>query len=187
MATYFVFHSGNAVIFIRKIFNMPSSMFWRSIMRVHSVIGISVALTVIIGLASSPAQMFIYPLEGQSPDKQEMDEFSCYKWAKDQTGFDPNQQVATPSAPKQRRGGMLGGAMGGAALGAVGGAIAGNAGKGAAIGAGVGAAGGLMGQSRDNAKAQQKQENASAQNQQNRQTFNRAYGVCLEGKGYKVG
>ena len=156
-------------------------------MRVQSMIGISVALTVVMGLASSQAQMFIYPLEGQSPDKQEMDEFACYKWAKEQTGFDPNQQVAATSAPKQRRGGMLGGAMGGAALGAIGGAIAGDAGKGAAIGAGVGAGAGLLKQGRDNTKAEEKQEHIAGQNQQNRQTFNRAYGVCLEGKGYKVG
>jgi predicted lipid-binding transport protein (Tim44 family) len=156
-------------------------------MRVLLVIGISAALFVSIGLASSSAQMFIYPLEGQSSDKQEMDEFACYKWAKEQTGFDPNQPVAAASAPKQKKGGMLGGAMGGAALGAIGGAIAGNAGKGAAIGAGVGAGAGLLGQSRDNAKTDKKQQQAASQNQQNRQTFNRAYGVCLEGRGYKVG
>ena len=156
-------------------------------MRVLLVIGISAALSVAIGLASLSAQMFIYPLEGQSSDKQEMDEFACYKWAKEQTGFDPNQPVAAASAPKQKKGGMLGGAMGGAALGAIGGAIAGNAGKGAAIGAGVGAGAGLLGQSRDNAKTDKKQQQAASQNQQNRQTFNRAYGVCLEGLGYKVG
>jgi predicted lipid-binding transport protein (Tim44 family) len=156
-------------------------------MRLLSVIGISIALTIVMGLSSSPAQMFIYPLEGQSSDKQEMDEFACYKWAKEQTGFDPNQQVATTSAPKKRSGGMLGGAMGGAALGAIGGAIAGDAGKGAAIGAGVGAGAGLLGQSSDNAKAEKKQQQAASQNQQSRQTFNRAYGVCLEGRGYKVG
>jgi len=156
-------------------------------MRVLTVFGISIAITVMMGLAVSQAQMFIYPLEGQSSEQQEMDEFSCYKWAKEQTGFDPNQPAATASSPKKRRGGMLGGAMGGAALGAIGGAIAGNAGKGAAIGAGVGAGAGLLGQSRDNAKAEQKQQQAASQNQQNRQTFNRAYGVCLEGRGYKVG
>ena len=156
-------------------------------MRVLLVIGISAALSVAIGLASLSAQMFIYPLEGQSSDKQEMDEFACYKWAKEQTGFDPNQPVAAASAPKQKKGGMLGGAMGGAALGAIGGAIAGNAGKGAAIGAGVGAGAGLLGQSRDNAKTDKKQQQAASQNQQNRQTFNRAYGVCLEGRGDKVG
>ncbi len=156
-------------------------------MRVLTVIGMSVIWTVVMSLPSLQAQMFIYPLEGQSSEKQEMDEFACYKWAKEQTGFDPNQQVANTSTPKKRSGGMLGGAMGGAALGAIGGAIAGNAGKGAAIGAGVGAGAGLLGQSRDNAKAEKKQQQAASQNQQNRQTFNRAYGVCLEGRGYKVG
>jgi len=156
-------------------------------MRIQSVIGISVALTFVMGLASSPAEMFIYPLKGQSPDQQEFDQFSCYKWAKEQTGFDPNQQGAPMSAPKQERGGALGGAMGGAALGAVGGAIAGNAGKGAAIGAGVGALGGLMRQRGRNVESEERYEQAEAQSQQNRQTFNRAYGVCLEGKGYKVG
>jgi len=156
-------------------------------MRVLTVIGMCVLWTVAMSLAPSQAQMFIYPLEGQSSEKQEMDEFACYKWAKEQTGFDPNQQVATTSTPRKRSGGMLGGAMGGAALGAIGGAIAGNAGMGAAIGAGVGAGAGLLGQSRDNAKAEKKQQEAASQNQQNRQTFNRAYGVCLEGRGYKVG
>ena len=156
-------------------------------MRMQSVIGISLALTFVIGLSSSPAQMFIYPLKGQSPDKQEMDEFACYKWAKEQTGFDPNQQVAATPAPKHRRGGALGGAMGGAALGAIGGAIAGNAGKGAAIGAGVGAGAGLLSQNRENSEIDEKQQQAAAQRQQTSQTYNRAYSVCLEGRGYKVG
>ena len=156
-------------------------------MRIQLVIGVSVALTFVFGLASSPAQMFIYPLQGQSPDKQEFDQFTCYKWAKEQTGFDPNQQGSTMSAPKQEQGGALGGAMGGAALGAVGGAIAGDAGKGAAIGAGVGALGGMLRQRNRNMESEQRYEQAEAKNQQSRQTFNRAYGVCLEGKGYKVG
>ena len=156
------------------------------------VIGMSVALTVVLGLTSSPAQMFIYPLEGQSSDKQEMDEFACYKWAKEQVGFDPNapvstQQTTTRSSRHHRGGGMLGGAMGGAALGAIGGAIAGNAGKGAAIGAGVGAAGGLLRDNRQQAEAAEISEQTRVNDQQNRQTFNRAYGVCLEGRGYKVG
>lgn len=51
-------------------------------MRIQSVVGVSVALTFVIGLASCPAQMFIYPLQGQSPEKQEFDQFTYYKWAK---------------------------------------------------------------------------------------------------------
>lgn len=161
-------------------------------MRVFSMINISVFSLLALGLTFSQAQMFIYPLEGQSQEKQEMDEFSCYKWAKEQTGFDPNQptstqQTVTRSSRHHRGGGLLGGAMGGAALGAIGGAIAGDAGKGAAIGAGVGAAGGLLKQNRERSETERVTEQAQANDQQMRQTFNRAYGVCLEGRGYKVG
>ena len=161
-------------------------------MRVVRIMGISVFVLFVMGLGFAQAQMFIYPLEGQSPDKQEMDEFACYKWAKEQTGFDPNQptstqQTVTRSSRHHRGGGLLGGAMGGAALGAIGGAIAGDPGKGAAIGAGVGAAGGLLKQNRQRSETEQATEQAQANEQQRRQTFNRAYGVCLEGRGYKVG
>lgn len=161
-------------------------------MRVFSMMNISVFSILVMGLTLSQAQTFIYPMEGQSPEKQEMDEFACYKWAKEKTGFDPNQptstqQTTTKSTTHRRGGGMLGGAMGGAALGAIGGAIAGDAGKGAAIGAGVGAAGGLMKQNRQHSEATRMTEQTQANAQQIRQTFNRAYGVCLEGRGYKVG
>jgi predicted lipid-binding transport protein (Tim44 family) len=156
-------------------------------MRILSMIGVSTLFTLVLTLSPAHAQMFVFPQQGQSPDQQELDEFTCHKWAKQQTGFDPNQQTAATSAPKQKRGGALGGAMGGAALGAIGGAIAGNAGKGAAIGAAVGGGAGAIGQRRSNARAQGQQQQASAQHQQSNQTFNRAYSVCLEGKGYKVG
>ena len=155
-------------------------------MRILFMIGITTAFMLVMGF-NAQAQMFIFPQKGQSPDQQELDEFTCYKWAKQQTGVDPNQQVAASSSPAQQRGGALSGAMGGAALGAIGGAIAGDAGKGAAIGAAVGGGSGLLRQRRGNVRAQEQQRQASGQHQQNIQTFNRAYGVCLEGKGYKVG
>ena len=87
--------------------------------------------------------VFVYPSKGQTKDQQEQDEFGCYKWGNEQTGFDPTQTVQQ-AAPPQQNGQVVGGAAKGAALGAVGGAIAGDAGKGAAIGAAVGAAGGAM-------------------------------------------
>jgi len=156
-------------------------------MHILFMIGVTTVFTLVLALSNAQAQMFIYPLKGQTSDQQEFDEFTCHKWAKEQTGFDPNQQTAVTSAPKQRHGGILGGAMGGAALGAIGGAIAGDAGKGAAIGAAVGGGAGAISQRRGNSRAQEQQQQASAQQQQTNQTFNRAYGVCLEGKGYKVG
>jgi len=150
-------------------------------------IGFAALLNLALFTALSQAQSFVYPTNGQSPQQQEQDEFACYKWAKGQTGMDPTQptQAATP-AP-ERKGGALGGAMGGAALGALGGAIAGNAGKGAAIGAAVGGVGGAARRRSSENEYRQHQEQAAAQQNQSKQTFNRAYSVCLEGRGYKVG
>lgn len=153
------------------------------------IIGISATLNLLVFMPSAQSEMFIFPTKGQSADQQELDEFTCYKWAKNQTGVDPNQpaQAPTSSASNKKGGSVLGGAMGGAALGAIGGAIAGNAGKGAAIGAGVGAGAGALGKRRNRIDSDKQHQQAAAQQQQSGQTFNRAYGVCLEAKGYKVG
>ena len=32
---------------------------------------------------------FAYPQEGQSPEQQQEDDFECYSWASENTGFDP--------------------------------------------------------------------------------------------------
>jgi hypothetical protein len=152
---------------------------------------LTIALAAFVNLAVfttfSHAQSFVYPMNNQSPQQQEQDEFACYKWAKGQTGTDPMQPTQAAAAPPKRKGGLLSGAMGGAALGAVGGAIAGNAGKGAAIGAAVGGVGGSMRRRSSENEYRQHQQQAAAQQNQTKQTFNRAYTVCLEGRGYKVG
>ncbi len=80
--------------------------------------------------------LMVYPAQGQSQEQQQRDEFECYNWAKQQSGFDcMAAPQATAPLPQQQSsgGGALRGAAPGAAIGAVGGAIAGNAGKGAAI------------------------------------------------------
>jgi len=33
----------------------------------------------------------VYPSDGQSPEQQSTDRYECYRWAVDQTGFDPTQ------------------------------------------------------------------------------------------------
>ena len=152
------------------------------------IICISATLNLLAFMPSAQSEMFIFPTKGQSADQQELDEFTCYKWAKNQTGVDPNQPAQAPaSSANSQRGGGLRGAMGGAALGAIGGAIAGDAGKGAAIGAAVGGGAGLLRQRRGNIDSDKQRQQAAAQQQQSGQTFNRAYSVCLEAKGYKVG
>jgi hypothetical protein len=144
-----------------------------------------VALTICLSAGQTWAEVFAYPKQGQTQEQFEKDQFECHKWATQQTGFDPMkaQQIAAPPA---QQGGAVKGAARGAALGAIGGAIAGDAGKGAAIGAGVGAAGGRMRQNDANRQAQAATQQAQAQQQQARSQYDKAYAVCLEGKGYAV-
>lgn len=134
-----------------------------------------------------PAKTFVYPTKGQSLEQQEQDDFTCYKWAKQQTGYDPEYPNLAAAPPPPPGGGALYGAMGGAALGAIGGAIAGNAGMGAAIGAAAGGGMGMMHQRRAEQQYQQGVQQAGTQNQQTRETFDRAHRTCMEAKGYKVG
>ncbi|MBW2567405.1 MAG: hypothetical protein JRE24_11155 [Deltaproteobacteria bacterium] len=150
-------------------------------------------LTTFLAGFTAAQELIIYPSKGQSQEQMEQDKFSCYSWAKQQTGFDPMEvPKATAPPPKQeaKKGGLLRGATRGAAVGVAAGAIAGDAGKGAAIGA---ASGGLIGgmRRRDQAGRQQQAEQQWAQEQSaqythRRNEYNRAYAACLEGKGYTV-
>ena len=144
-------------------------------------------------LAQDP---IIYPAEGQSQDQMERDEFECFRWARDQTGFDPMKTPTATSPPPQkqaRRGGAGRGAVGGAAAGAVIGGIAGGrkgAGRGAIIGGGSGAL--IGGMRRENQRKQEAQaRNQWEQEQVNNYTrarneYNRAFAACMTGRGYVV-
>jgi len=157
---------------------------------------LSLSLILLVSGYAFAQELIIYPAKGQSNEQMEKDKFECYSWAKGQTGFDP-MQAPTASAPapqKQSQGSVAGGtvkgALGGALLGAGIGAIAGDTKKGAAIG---GLSGGAIGGVRS---SRQKQEDERAQQQweqqqvseysQKRNSYNRAYGACLEGRGYTV-
>src|SRR6185503_10323938 len=136
------------------------------------------------GLAEA-ADVFVFPKNAQTKEQQEQDEFACYKWAKEQTGFDPNKPVEQASAPAPK-GGAVSGAAKGAAVGAIGGAIGGDAGKGAAIGAGVGAAAGAH----KKRKGEKQREAAEQQAEQAHDTevgnYKRAFSGCMTSRGYTV-
>lgn len=139
------------------------------------------------GTAAAQSKPIIYPQKGQSKQQQEKDEFECYKWAKEQTGFDPMAPPpAVDTSQRAPQGGAVQGAAKGAALGAIGGAIAGDAGKGAAVGAGVGGAAGAMKKRGSQREQQQAQQQAQAGASQQRATYDRAVGACMEGRGYTV-
>ncbi len=142
------------------------------------------------GLASD---MFIYPNKDQSKQQQDKDQYECYNWAKQHSGFDPMaapKATAPPPQQEVRQGGLFRGAARGATVGVVGGAIAGDAGKGAAIGAASGALIGGM-RRRDQARRQDQAQQQWAQQQaaqyeQSRSEYNRAFSACMEGRGYTV-
>jgi hypothetical protein len=151
-------------------------------------------------LAGAPAlaqQVFVYPAKGQSPQQQQKDEFECYQWSVQQTGYDPSkpqQQYSAPppSAPAGPAAGSgAKGAVKGAVVGGLIGGIGGRGGEGAAAGAVVGgiAARRSSAQQQQQAQAQQQQQaqqQAAAENAAGPQAYNRARSACLSGRGYTV-
>jgi hypothetical protein len=127
------------------------------------------------------AQQFVYPAKGQSAQQQNKDEGDCYVWARNRTGIDPAAGPVPVAAQAQPSGEILRGA----ARGAVGGAIisdisGGHAGTGAAAGA-------VFGGIRSGVRQQRSQQQAVQQAQASgHDQFQRAYGACLEGRGYNV-
>jgi predicted lipid-binding transport protein (Tim44 family) len=165
------------------------------------VIGLSLVALVLTGLIIQHAwaqDLIVFPAQGQSEEQMEKDKFACYNWAKGQSGFDP-MQMPTASSPAPPKGdkSVGGGVVGGGLLGGVGGAVIGGiaggksgAKKGAAIGGlSGGAIGGMRSSSQNkqaNAKREQWEREQANQYMQQRNTYNRAYSACLEGKGYTV-
>jgi hypothetical protein len=141
--------------------------------------------------------LFVYPGSGQDAAKQGQDENECYLWARGQTGIDPTAPPTQAAAPDAPKGGAVKGAARGAARGAAVGAISDerhigdegslDAGEGAAAGAAVGAAKGRRAQKKAGKQAEaQAQQAAQTQDAQKKDTFKKAWGACLEGRGYSV-
>lgn len=138
-------------------------------------------------------EMIVFPAKGQSEQQMEKDKFDCYSWAKKETGFDPMQPATAttpPPAKESPKGGVGRGAARGAAIGAAVGSLDGEMGDGAKKGAAAGAIiGGIRRHSQKRQEAQAEQQWASEQataSSTMRDNYNRAYGACLEGKGYTV-
>jgi hypothetical protein len=141
---------------------------------------------VLVAPMAAAQELYVYPKNGQDKDQQEKDEFDCYRYGRDETGFDPMVVPTATAPPPEQKGSVLGGAARGALLGAAVGAVGGDAKKGAGYGA---AGGGVMGGMRKNSskKKQDQWEQDQSQNYaNNRNNYNRAYAACLEGRGYTV-
>jgi hypothetical protein len=138
---------------------------------------------------SSSLGLYVFPAKNQDAATQEADETACFKWAKEQSGYDPMNPTVYQGAEVDRS--ADGSAVGGAALGAAGGAaigaIAGDAGQGAAIGAIVGGVRGRRSKVVGDQRQQQANDQAAAQKTKAAANdYNKAFAVCMEGKGYTV-
>lgn len=148
----------------------------------------------LLALPLAAQDFYVYPQKGQSAAQQEQDQFACYQWARDQSGFDPMQRPqASAPAPQGREPtssagkGAIGGAVSGAIIGGV---TKGDVGESAAIGA---VAGALFGNARRNRQVESNRQQQDqwarqegARYEQQRQSYNRAYAACMEGRGYTV-
>jgi hypothetical protein len=144
--------------------------------------------------APPPQRVFVYPAHGQSPDQTERDRYECHLWAVQQTGVDPSRADASayervivqPSSPPGSN--AIGGAIAGAIIGTI---IGGerNAGAGLVLG---GATGALVGSAADaNAQQQARQtqqeiNQSAAEGRARADSYRRAIGACLQGRGYTV-
>jgi len=149
-------------------------------------ISLLLGLATLLLMGTASAALMVYPANGQDAVQQQTDEGACFSWARNETGIDPMAAgVVAPTSATQQSGRAVGGAVKGAAIGGI---VGGS--SGAKTGAAVGVVTGRSRQNRSNRSAQQQQqaqaEQANSINAQNQATFERAYGVCLQGRGYSV-
>jgi hypothetical protein len=144
--------------------------------------------------APPPQRVFVYPANGQSPEQTDRDRYECHVWAVQQTGVDPSRADANPYArvivqPANPPGtGTAVGAISGAILGSI---IAGprNAGAGLVLGGATGAIIGSASDAQAQAQAQQTQQQinqSAAAGRAQADSYRRAIGACLQGRGYTV-
>ena len=149
---------------------------------------VTVAALLATAAATATAQQpIVYPARGQDSATQTRDQGDCRAWAQRSTGIDPAQLAQQPVAQEtgpatgggERARGAARGALGGLAIGA----IAGDASQGAGIGAVVGTMKGGRDARRNQAA---RNDQAYANRQESMNTYYRAYGACMEGRGYTI-
>ncbi len=137
---------------------------------------------------SKNLDIIIFPANDQDLEKQEFDEFKCYKWSVGNTGYDPMNSVKeeVPTDKLGPDGSAVKGAVGGAVFGALIGAVAGDTKKGVKIGA---VAGGLSGAASKASRDAEIRESIRQQQEQNKaalEKFKKAFCTCMDAKGYKA-
>ncbi len=159
---------------------------------VTSVVGEAAAQT--LPASTNPAQRVVYRGD-KTPEVQMSGQLTCYNWATEQIGWDPEAATAQMERDhsqamqqfQQAQGGMVRGAAAGALTGLAIGAIAGDAGTGAAIGAVAGGAGGGLRARRGRMSAQATFEAVLAEFNAYFKQWDRHWTACMIGNGFGVG
>ena len=138
------------------------------------------------GATAQTGRPYVYPSKGQTQEQQARDRYDCNQWAVSQSRFNPSNPSPTSTSSQQAQGRAAGGAARGAAVGAAGGAIEGDPGARAASGAARGGVFGAIRRRRERNKAEQEQEQAQAGDASGLESYNRAFGACMQGRGYAV-
>jgi hypothetical protein len=145
------------------------------------------------GPPPGPDKLYFYPRHGQSPERQDRDRYECYRWAVEQTRFDPSRpQVAPPQrvrvVPTRP---PVSDTFAGAAAGAVIGSAITWTGEGAALGAAAGAVAGAVSDLHREHQRRALERGLSARPAPGPPgragAYRRAMSACLEGRGYAVG
>jgi len=145
------------------------------------------AATSVSNTIQSELGVFVYPKGKQDAATQAKDTVECYDSAKAKTGIDLKAPPPATEAPEQQKGGAVKGAARGAARGAAIGAVADDTSKGAKVGSTGGAMRGRQQQKAANTQAQeQAEQQATAAETDRKETFNRAFGACMDAREYSV-
>lgn len=168
-------------------------------MRVLTFLGVMVLALAPISRAGQMGA-YAFPRNGQTFEQQSQDEAYCGQWASNQTGLNPQllqykqqqameaqrQAYANANRPTPvRRVGRA--ALTGTAIGAMNSNMDAGAGRGAAVGATLMASRGLGDMAERKKQMALDQSAAFGQSVQSEsENYLRAYGACMEGKGYSI-
>lgn len=144
--------------------------------RLTATVRLIASFGLVLSAAAFAQKPSVYPAHGQSAEQKSKDDSACLAWAKQDTGIDPAAVASAQPAPTGPKGERVRGAARGAVIGEV---VDNDAGKGAAIGTVVG---GQRARANKKATAQQ----GEAAKAQAMDTYYRAYGACMQGRGYTI-
>jgi len=142
----------------------------------------------------NPTQRWISPRNHQSEEQQLSDEWECFDWACDKTGWDPYEAYtelvdagyAVALTREEMEDGLICLAWDGAVTGSVAGDLIGDSERGAEIGAAIAIASGLIRSDYLNQRDNPEARRTISGFERELRNWDRKFAACLRPKGYRV-